>query len=271
MGVMHYEEILPAPHLRRHVKCFWALSDNSLSGAPPETVLPDGTLEIIFNLADRFRRFHADGKIETQPGTIVVGQMPRFILIQPMGRIDLFGIRFQTEGAYHFLRRPLSDLTNKIGDFNCLVEPAERYVVSRMSEAPTTSARVQIFEELLNRKLRVPSSGESTVEAVKNRIHATAGSGSINQMSRDFGVSQRQLERHFKEMVGVSPKFYSRIVRLQSILNSAHTASDMLELALSHGYYDQSHFIHDFTEFTGKSPAVFMRDENRMADAFLGT
>lgn len=268
---MHYEEIVPSPHLRHLVKCFWALRDDPVVGGPPETVLPDGSLEIIFNLADRFRRFHSDGQIETQPSAIVVGQMRKFIQIQPTGKVDLFGVRFETAGAYHFFRRPLSELTDHIVELDPLVQNGEKDLESRICDASGTSARVTIFEASLTRKLRSPTTAEHTVEGVKRQIHMKAGSASIRDMSRDLGVSQRQIERHFKQMVGVTPKFYSRIIRLQSILNSADPNSDMLELALSHGYYDQAHFIHEFTEFAGKSPTAFLRDENRMAEAFLNS
>ncbi len=43
-------------------------------------------MEIIFNLADRFRRFYSNGKIEIQPRTIIVGQMRQAIQIEPLGK-----------------------------------------------------------------------------------------------------------------------------------------------------------------------------------------
>lgn len=270
---MHYEEIQPTPLLARHVKCFWALKIDEFDPiAEPETVLPDGSLEVVFNLADRFRRYHADGTVELQPRAIVVGQMRRFVKIQPTGKVDLFGVRFQTPGAYHFFKCSLSDLTEKIVELDTILGRPHAKLEDQIQTATTTNERIAIIEKLVLDSIKFPVSHEKIVEAVKDHIVLNDGVVSIRQTARQFGVSQRQLERHFKHRVGVSPKFYSRIIRLQSIVAASQfqRSDDLLDLALRYGYYDQSHFVREFSEFAGKSPTAFLRDENRIADAFIG-
>lgn len=73
-------------------------------------------------------------------------------------------------------------------------------------------------------------------------------------------------------MVGVSPKFYSRIIRMQNIVAASEfrESTALLDLALQFGYYDQSHFVREFTEFAGKSPTTFLREINPISDAFIG-
>lgn len=271
---MFYEEIRPSTPLARYIKCYWAMQfDDRAGGHKTETVLPDGTLEIVFNLADRFRRFHPDGRVELQPGTIIVGQMRRFVKIQPTGRVDLFGVRFHTAGAYHHFRCPLSELTDKIVEPRAIFGDLFRCLEQQILDARSTVDRVGIIEKLLLDSLRHPGPSEKVVEAVKDHISVNNGVVSIRETARYFGVSQRQLERHFLEMVGVSPKFYSRVIRLQSIISAFRgtDARDLLGLALRYGYYDQSHFVREFAEFSGKSPTTFMRDESRMAAAFIGS
>ncbi len=270
---MHYEEIQPSPPIARYIKCYWALSIDAVGAVgEPETVLPDGNLEIVFNLADRFRRFLADGRIELQPRAIVVGQMKRFVKIQPTGKVDLFGIRFQTAGAYHFFKCSLSELTEKIVELDAILARPYADLEDRIHSASTTADRVSLIEGLLLDSVRLPDSNEKVVDAVKDHIVRNEGVVSIHQTARQFGISQRQLERHFKQMVGVSPKFYSRIVRMQSIIGSGELqrSDDLCGLALRFGFYDQPHFVREFNEFAGKSPTAFLRDENRIAEAFIG-
>lgn len=270
---MKYVELEPSPLLERYVKCYWALTVDAFPvSGEPETVLPDGRLEIVFNLADRFRRFHMDGKVELQPRTIVVGQMRRFVKIQPTGAVDLFGVRFQTAGAYHFFKCGMSELTEKIAELDAMLDGAKRNLDDRIRSAATTEDRVAIIERVLLDSIATPSSSERVVEAVKDHMVRNDGVVSIHRTAREFGVSQRQLERHFLQMVGVSPKFYSRIIRLQSLLAASQfqRSDDLCELALKYGYYDQSHFVREFSAFAGKSPTAFLRDRNTMADAFIG-
>ena len=104
---MNYSETIPSKRLARLVRCFWSLQHPKTGvHSAPEPVLPDGCVELIFNLADPFVRHHADGTIETQPGAMVAGQMCGPALIGPSGEVDLFGIRFHHAGAYPFFDAP---------------------------------------------------------------------------------------------------------------------------------------------------------------------
>jgi AraC-like DNA-binding protein len=58
------------------------------------------------------------------------------------------------------------------------------------------------------------------------------------------------------QQVGVRPKLFARIVRFEAALDSkARTATkSWTEVAHEFGYYDQMHMVHDFAEFTEKTP-----------------
>lgn len=59
--------------------------------------------------------------------------------------------------------------------------------------------------------------------------------------------------------VGLTPKQYCRVRRFQQSVTAAHAARevDWAELAVSCGYYDQAHFIHDFRAFSGLTPGAY--------------
>jgi hypothetical protein len=76
--------------------------------------LPDGCIELIFNLAEKFRRHHSGGEIEIQPETLIAGQMRRYAMIEPAGRVKLFGVRFHPHGAHPFFQFALSELTDQL-------------------------------------------------------------------------------------------------------------------------------------------------------------
>jgi methylphosphotriester-DNA--protein-cysteine methyltransferase len=62
----------------------------------------------------------------------------------------------------------------------------------------------------------------------------------------------------FKHFSGFSPKLFSRIIRFQSALNHyGKKEKKLTEIAYDAGYYDQSHFIQDFKEFSGHSPKEY--------------
>ncbi len=89
-------------------------------------------------------------------------------------------------------------------------------------------------------------------------------------MAQSIGLSERQLERLFKKYIGLSPKFYTRIIRFSTIFELIQQEDPgWAGLAYESGFYDQSHFIRNFKAFTGEDPSRYGFDEKNMANFFL--
>ena len=99
----------------------------------------------------------------------------------------------------------------------------------------------------------------------------TPGIGGPEGLAARLGVGRRALERMFREEVGLSPKLFVRIERLQRVLASLeHAAPDArwAELALRHGYFDQSHLIRDFRLLAGTTPERHVAERTELASCF---
>jgi transcriptional regulator GlxA family with amidase domain len=85
-----------------------------------------------------------------------------------------------------------------------------------------------------------------------------SGMVKIDQLAKDACLSNRQFERVFKERIGLSPKFYSRLVRFTKawLIKENNPAVTWTEIAYSCGYFDQMHLIRDFQAFTGTNPQI---------------
>lgn len=268
---MQYSEIPPSPALRRYVQCYWTLDAPSEAGAPAEPVMPDGRIELIFNLAAPFRRFHADGYVETQPLSIVAGQMRSCAMIGPSGAIDLFGVRFTHAGAAPFFSFPLSELTGRIIDLKMAMGAGARRTEERLNEARSLRRRVEIVESALLRRLSQNRGIDILVENASSMIVENMGLAAIDRVTETLGVNERTLERRFQQKFGLSPKRFSRIIRFQNFLNAARTehSRSILDTALSFGYYDQAHLIREFREFSGKTPLAFFGREHKLSEVFI--
>ena len=78
----------------------------------------------------------------------------------------------------------------------------------------------------------------------------------------------KYLERHFLQIVGPTPKRFTRIARFQYVMQTLrYTAFHAWpSIALDCGYYDQAHFIKEFKAFTGATPSEFIARQNQMAE-----
>jgi AraC-like DNA-binding protein len=266
---MQYLESSPSPDLRRFIKCFWSLEQTAVETSNSrEPVLPDGRVEIVFNLADRFHRYHSTTDFELQPSSLVAGQMTRNVLIGPSGGVSLFGVRFQPTGAYYFFGFPMSELTDRIESFDALFKVSD--LDDRLRNATDLHQRIAIFEEAMRMNLANAGAVDPKLEDSVRKIAAMAEQRSIANVASTLGWSERKLERDFKKYVGVSPKLFSRIDRFASIVRALETTgpSKLTEHAHRFGYYDQSHMINEFRGFAGESPTAFYERTHRMSALF---
>src|SRR5690606_28849913 len=96
------------------------------------------------------------------------------------------------------------------------------------------------------------------LQSVIQDIHSTNGQISIDELSKRNFKTVRQLERNFKELVGLSPKEYSNIIRFQNALNIIKNSDEnrsFLDIAFECGYYDHSHLTNEIKRYTGLSPS----------------
>ncbi len=262
--MISYREVRPTPFLLPYVECFWFLAEGSEAGVPSgpppiEKVLPDGCIELVFHLQDRFSRWREDGTSELQPTAFVVGQLTRFLLLQAPGRVSTMGVRFRPGRAHPFLGLPVSEVTGlavPLGDIWTGTGISER-----MQSAPEDNTRVRIAESWLLSRLASSKLSDRSMEALVDAMVADRGRESVAQLASRAGLSPRQLERRFAVSVGLPPKAFSRIVRLQGALQAVRESPspDWAAIALEAGYYDQPHLLLDFRELAGESPESIRR------------
>ena len=77
----------------------------------------------------------------------------------------------------------------------------------------------------------------------------------VHRVARRLHVSERHLRSVFTSAVGVSPRRYTQIGRVRSVL--AHPEKPLPELAGLTGYYDQSHMTAEFRRLMSAPPAAF--------------
>jgi AraC-like DNA-binding protein len=103
------------------------------------------------------------------------------------------------------------------------------------------------------------------------RALALKGLIDVSDLACAAGVSPRQLERLFRDRVGIPPKLFLRIVRFQEVLRATRTGAPdagWAAFASEHGFYDQAHFINDFKAFLGRTPGDWNIDGDSLAAIF---
>lgn len=82
----------------------------------------------------------------------------------------------------------------------------------------------------------------------------------LSELEEVSGVSKYYLIRKFEEMYGISPYKYINSKKSAHAKTLLKTNSNIAEVAVESGFYDQSHFNKIFKEYSGVTPFQYLKN-----------
>ncbi|MCA9912954.1 MAG: helix-turn-helix transcriptional regulator [Anaerolineae bacterium] len=253
--------LLPGKLLRPYVRSYWYFRRDAPLWMPREEFMhPRAGYGIIFNFGDQLT---LDGQPLSEAifldGSNTVSRKMGF-----SGRVELLGVRFHEGGFYPFLGIPLSEVRNEIALLDAFNHPSLRRLHHQMSETASMQGRFRLLDQWLLKRLAQGKDRDPLIPETLKTLQHSENSLSLAEVVQPFAISQRQLERLFQQQVGVTPKQYLlllRIDRARMLLRRTHpeTPVNLATLAADLGYYDQSHFIRQFRSVIGMTPNRYLK------------
>jgi AraC-like DNA-binding protein len=140
-------------------------------------------------------------------------------------------------------------------------------IAEQLFRSKTDAQRLSILESYLVSKVTYncpPLFGQ-----IMMNIHESKGAVNVFQLAKQFQTSERTINRYFNMYIGVNPNSYINLIRIRSVLNLQVNANKNLsEAAFDAGYYDQSHFIKQFKDFTNLTPKQFLKNNSVLSDFY---
>jgi AraC-like DNA-binding protein len=240
---------VPAKPLSDFVALVWYWRGYEVDHAR-ERLMPMSTVELVINLGS--------GR-PCESG--ISGPRSEFHVIERSSQDEMLGVHFKPGGAFPFLRFPFSDLHNSgIGLDDLWGDARAGELLSRLHEARSIEAKFQTVEKWLLQAASRPFEHHPAVLFAIQEFKKDAGLLSSAAVADKVGYSQRRFIELFRDEVGLTPKLFSRLQRFRWIIDKIQNekAVDWVDIALSFGYSDQSHFIHEFREFSGLTPTEYL-------------
>lgn len=252
----HAERPAP-PALQPFIKAFWYLRVKSDTPLPPLAVTPIPEQCLYFYPKTQPFATFADHKSLTASRASIFGQgtlpaqmyVPQDylmfkIIFQPGGFYRLFNIPMtlftdHPENAETVLGKDLTDVRDQIEqteDFETMVKIAEKHLFQQINQAKIAALPLDSVLQQLNWEHQ-----------------------SLDKLASQACLSTRQFERNFLDRIGVSPKFYGRIVRFNAAMKGRlrQPQKSLMHIAYDFGYFDHNHLLRDFKQFTGSVPTQF--------------
>jgi AraC-like DNA-binding protein len=250
-----FRHYVPAKPLSEFVALIWYWRGHDVQYSK-ERILPMGTAELVINLAS------------TDPAEAgISGPQSESFLIERTTKDELLGIHFNLGGAFPFFDFPFGELHGlNVSLADVWGERRASRLLCLLQEARSVDRKFQVLEQWLMHVVAKPLRHHPAVLFAMSEFQKGPGLFSSATVAAKVNMSQRRFIQLFRDEVGLTPKLFCRVQRFQQVINvvAKRDVVDWTDVALSCGYFDQSHFNHDFREFSGITPTEYfeLRTEN---------
>lgn len=267
---MVYEKFKPSEPLSSLVECYftWHSSGVSVNGLVVESP-PNGFCSIVFNLGDTYTLRNRKYENLAVPRQFIAGQSIYSYSLHFDGVLNLCGIVFKPTGLASLFDLPTFEYTEeRIPLENVFRKPTVNALAEALVAEKENHHRARILEKFVLEAFERNKPVPDFIDTAANLIIDKNGMVDVTDLMKQVYMSRRNFERKFFKKVGLSPKYYARIRRMAHLLNmiAGKKKADWGALFSECEYYDQSHFIKDFIEFTGRTPQQYLEDNRELAN-----
>lgn len=252
---------LPSPQLRPYIDSYtfvniqWNEMDKT---ADVWRLIPSGQASMLFVYGDK-HLYSVEGANEGLRQTIptfVVGQQTRPIWLKFSGHTQLLKVQFRPNGLSHLLPLEMNEITGQPAiNLQDIWGTTVADFLDQIAGSAHPEKSVAMSNHFFESKL-LPLSKVDYIDYTLDQLHAGHGNSSIRTINQKLGITCRHLERLFRARVGLSPKEYGRIIRLNYALHRIReTDNSLTRISYESGYFDQAHFTRDFRSIAGVTPS----------------
>jgi len=249
-----FQVIQPSVLLMPYVKQYWFLRlENVVQNA--QRFLPNGSSMLTFQRGKHYS-YLPNSLLQDSS---LSGQYSNPVNMVYSGTIDLISIVFQPIGAKAFFQIPMNELNNQNIPIDALNDRQIMELENRLKETSDRETCIRLIEScLLNRMSRLEDLNYKRLMAVVHSIRQ--GQYDISSLAQTACLGYKQFKRIFTAYIGANPKEFIRTIRFQKAVQLLQTQPHipLTDLSFRCDYYDKSHFIKDFKEFSGYSPTEFL-------------
>lgn len=257
---MNFNAYIPA-RLNGLVDLIW---EQEIPTSGKFTVLPSGKIELLFPL---YRQVEVVAK-KILPGENPVKNHACFLsglhtrpLKMAFDQFHTFGIQMKPAAVKALFGIPLCEIRDYFVEGKVVLDRIHMMEDKIHRPAPFIE-KAKWLENFLLKKIRETPELHQAIR-LNASIHtflAQKRNGSYKSIEDLMGYSRTHTYRIFNEWFGTSAHTYQKLIQFIQSVETLHDPSFKLNAAgLTNGYYDQSHFIRSFQEFSGMTPGAYRK------------
>jgi AraC-like DNA-binding protein len=233
-------------------------------------LIPRGYNQLFFLLNENHVATDLDTNISYNARFFISSPATRHYKMLCNSPLESVGVIFKPFGAYRLLGIPQHLLKDDFTDMQSIFSNKIGDLVKKMEDqSQNPEAIIQILQTwLLEQQEKLKFIFSDKIANACSIITELPVNTSLVAIAKSVSMSKRSMEQHFKEQVGISPKTFHRVTRFSKIQEQLlkYTTTDWQEIVFDFGYFDQTHFIKEFKQFSGYTPTRFHQRKPDLAD-----
>ena len=252
---MNIHTYIPTPLLQPFINTYMIIeSDEELVNR----VLPGTSMALAFRYKGQVNDMSGD-KSSSLPVSVLSGLRKSVRLINYAKDTATVIILFKETGAKAFFKEPMHEFFEQSIALDHFIRQQEISAIEeQLAEAANEHERINILEKFLLSRL-YDLNTDKLISAAVDKINAANGNIKMKLLANTLYLSQDAFEKRFRKITGTTPKQFSNIIRMRSVIKSMQKEQNLTSVAFDAGFFDQPHFNKEFKLFTGQSPTDFFK------------
>lgn len=254
------------PHvlLQDFIQCIMVIhAEIESNGSPVICPYPPAPQDsLFFYINDRIKVMKSgETEFVLQPQSVIVGPMITRVMLDINKSHKAVRVGFHPGGLHRFLGLSMADMIDGHFDAVDIYGSEMEDVNSKLQEAQNFDGIKDVIESFLIKKANTLKKALPFDKAMLELMR-TSGNMPMDKVASLACLSIRQFERISKERIGITPKFFARLIRFSKAYRMRENFPQMSWTSIAHdcGYFDQMHLIHDFKQFASVAPGIIERD-----------
>ena len=229
---------------------------------------------LVVNIIGNYPSFTVEGNpYNPESKLLVTGQIHNSRMdFRQEGIFQNIGIVLHPTAPYYLFHKPGTYFNNMWTSFKASSPLTCTKLLEELLTCTSNKNRIHVILQFLLQLEQHRLPAIPWLEKSINLILLKNGIISQEELIEVGGISVRHFRRVFKNVIGIPPKYFCKVIQLNTVFQLLHNTSSekMHLLALDCGYYDQAHFINDFKKIIGDTPENFLQGEQAFLKEYMG-
>ncbi|MFK8044861.1 MAG: DUF6597 domain-containing transcriptional factor [Crocinitomicaceae bacterium] len=172
---MNFDIFEPNKDLAPLIKCYWNLESPKEKTPQKNTIVPDGSMKMIFHYGDPYLHHTEDEKIIELERSLLIGQLTKPFIVEPAGETKTFFVCFHPNGFLPFAPYPIKEMENKAIPLANVFGADGAELGQKILEPNTPESRIEIVESFLLDRLKNSTVADRIINSTVDTILTANG------------------------------------------------------------------------------------------------